>query len=111
MIRVLHLFCRQSVFQTEHGVSLLTDPTSQEFQCTSMTIGRGGHFRSALGAGAYLRFGHVGFDLIHAWDPEAFIAAVMSGLPVVFSPSRRLGRGTWSWLATAAYHDVQVVSA
>ena len=27
MIRVLHLFGRQSTFQTEHGVSLLTDPT------------------------------------------------------------------------------------
>jgi glycosyltransferase involved in cell wall biosynthesis len=111
MIRVLHLFGRQSTFQAEHGVSLLTDPTSQTFQSASLTIGRGGDFRSTLGAGANLRFSHSDFDLIHAWDAQAFIAAVVSGLPVVFSPSQRFGRGTWSWLAAAAYHDVQVVSA
>src|SRR5690348_12794076 len=105
MIRVLHLFCRPGTFQTEHGVSLLTDPTGTQFQSATLTIGRGADFRSALGAGANLRFGHSAFDLIHAWDPAAFIAAVASGLPVVFSPARRFKRGTWSWLATAAYHD------
>src|SRR5690242_20042392 len=105
MIRVLHLFGVESSFQTEHGVSLLTDPAGRELRSASLTIGRGGDFRSTLGAAASLRFGHPAFDLIHAWDAPAFIAAVASGLPVVFSPERRLGRGTWSWLATAAYHD------
>ena len=111
MIRVLHLFGVQSTFQTEHGVLLLTDPTGQDLRSASLTVGRGGDFRSTLGAAASLRFGHSGFDLIHAWDPQAFIAAVASGLPVVFSPERRFPRGTWSWLATNAYHDVHVVSA
>jgi glycosyltransferase involved in cell wall biosynthesis len=110
MIRVLHLFSRQPTLQTEHGVSLLTDPTRNEFQSATSTIGRGGQFRSVLGAGAALRFAHSGLDLIHAWDPPAFVAAVASGLPVVFSPTVRVKRGSWSWLATAAYADVHVVS-
>src|SRR6476469_4915994 len=101
MIRVLHLFSSPSTFQTEHGVSLLTDPTSNPFHSVTLTIGRGRDFRSALGAGANLRFGHSAFDLIHAWDPAAFMAAVFSGLPVVFSPQERFKRGTWSWRATA----------
>ena len=111
MIRALHLFGSPGTFQTEHGVSLLTDPTSNPFQAATLTIGRGGDFRSALGAGTNLRFGHSAFDLVHAWDPAAFMAAVVSGLPVVFSPSERFKRGTWSWLATAAYHEVYVVSS
>ena len=111
MSRVLHLFSRETTFQTEHGISLLTDPTRSTFQTVTLTIGRGCNFRSALGAGATLRFSHSGFDLIHAWDPSAFIAAVASGLPVVFSPSEPVKRGSWSWLATAAYSDVHVVSA
>jgi len=111
MIRVLHLFSRETTFQTEHGISLLTDPTRSAFQTFTLTIGRGCNFRSALGAGATLRFSHSGFDLIHAWDPAAFIAAVASGLPVIFSPGEPVKRGSWSWLATAAYSDVHVVSA
>jgi len=110
MIRVLHLFCRPSTFQTEHGVSLLSDPTAGGFHSATLTIGRGGDFRSALGAAANLRFGHSGFELVHAWDARSFIAAVASGLPVIFSPPGRFRRGTWSWLATSAYHDVHVVS-
>src|SRR5579859_2097857 len=106
MIRVLHLFSRPSTFQTEHSISLLTDPTAGLFQSATLTIGRGGEFRSALSAGANLRFGHSDLDMIHAWDPASFIAAVMSGLPVIFSPPGRFKRGTWSWLATTAYHDV-----
>jgi glycosyltransferase involved in cell wall biosynthesis len=110
MIRVLHLFSRQPTFQTEHGVSLLTDPTNGQFQSATSTIGRGGHFRSVPGAGATLRYAHAGLDLIHAWDPAAFIAGVASGLPVVFSPTFHVKRGSWSWLASAAYGDVHVVS-
>jgi len=58
MIRVLHLFCRPGTFQTEHGVSLLTDPTSNQFQSATLTIGRGGDFSSAIGAADNIRFGH-----------------------------------------------------
>ncbi|HEY8751859.1 MAG TPA: glycosyltransferase [Tepidisphaeraceae bacterium] len=110
MIRVLHLLSRDTTYQTEHGVSLLTDPANDGFRAIALTIGRGGDFRSAVTAAATLRFGHPGFDLIHTWDPAAFIAAVASGAPVVYSPSEIVKPGTWSWLATAAYPDVNVVS-
>src|SRR4051812_18175522 len=109
MIRVLHLLSTEALYQTDQGVSLLTDPANDGFKGVALRIGRGGEFRTPFSAAATLRFGHPGFDLIHAWDSASLLAAVASGAPVVYSPPELVRPDTWSWLATVAYPEVQVV--
>lgn len=75
-----------------------------------LRIGRGGEFRNPVEASLRLRFAH-DFNLVHAWDSAALMAAIASGLPVIYSPSSTLSRGTWAWLAAMAYSEVQVVVA
>jgi glycosyltransferase involved in cell wall biosynthesis len=112
MLRILQLISRdpQSCgLQALRGSMILADNSTEECRSLVLTIGRGGDYRNAAEAAIRLRFAHA-FNIIHAWDPPALMAALGSGLPVAFSAPDRTSRGTWSWLAAMAYRDVHVVA-
>jgi len=109
MIRVLHLVGPDASVSTSTGVAILSRPDEQ-MRSAVFRIGKGGDFRNALSAAATLRFAPVPFDLIHAWDRAAFLAAVGSGGPVVLSIDTALSTGEISWLAAAAVPNVRLVA-
>ncbi|HSZ56969.1 MAG TPA: glycosyltransferase [Tepidisphaeraceae bacterium] len=112
MLRALQLLStdrESSSFAEARGAMMLADNSTEACRSLVLTIGRGGDYRSAPEAAIRLRFAHA-FNLVHAWDPPALMAALGTGLPVVFSVSGRMSRGTWSWLAAMAYRDVHVVA-
>jgi glycosyltransferase involved in cell wall biosynthesis len=112
MLRILELIGHDSEaagLQAYRGAMMLANNSTDGFRSLLMTIGRGGDYRNAAEAAVRLRFAH-SFHVVHAWDAPALVAALGSGLPVVFNAPARLSRGTWSWLATMAYRDVQVVA-
>jgi glycosyltransferase involved in cell wall biosynthesis len=110
MIRVLHLVGSETSVSTSIGVAILSRPDEQ-MRSAVFRIGRGGDFRNALSAAATLRFAPVPFDLIHAWDRGAFLAAVGSGGPIVYSVDTPLSTGEFSWLAAASVPNVRVVAS
>jgi glycosyltransferase involved in cell wall biosynthesis len=68
---------------------------------TTRTIGRGGSYRNAAFAAMALRFGREPlFDVIHAFDASAALAAFASPPPVIFTPTRPLPPST-RWLGPA----------
>jgi glycosyltransferase involved in cell wall biosynthesis len=112
MLRVLQLISRDHEslsLAASRGSMMLADNSSDDCRSLVLTIGRGGDYRNAAEAAVRLRFAHA-FNLIHAWDPPALMGSLATGLPVVFSAFGRISRGTWSWLAAMAYHDVHVVA-
>lgn len=109
MIRVLQLLSVGADFQSARGAALLSGDVGEDVRAIALTIGRGGDYRGALRAAAALRLGPRGFNLVHAWDEPALLAGVGSGAPVLYTPAQPLKRGTWPWLAYAAYHEVHVV--
>jgi glycosyltransferase involved in cell wall biosynthesis len=110
MIRVLHLVGPNASVATSTGVGILSR-ASEQMKSAVFRIGRGGDFRSALSAAATLRFAPVPFNIVHAWDRDAFLAAIGGGGPVVYSVDTALSTGELSWLAAAAAPNVRLVAA
>lgn len=100
MLRVLHLISARPDLQTVHGARMLGRGLEDANRISTRSIGRGGDFRNLPLAVAALR--RQRFDLIHAWDLTALLAAALgSTSPLIFSPSRLPSRAQTGWLRAA----------
>jgi glycosyltransferase involved in cell wall biosynthesis len=100
MIRVLHLASGIGDFAMQQGRSALLDRLGDGFDQTVHTIARGGQYRNHLDAILKLRGNR--FDIIHAWDGNALMAAAIGGHgAIAYSPSRLPTRRATRWLSAA----------
>jgi glycosyltransferase involved in cell wall biosynthesis len=112
MVRVLHLIAEEADFQTRRSIDALVRDAGPEFQITVRTVGRGAAARGAAGAVTGLRREPAApHALVHAWGIRALTIAALGGRgPILFSPTRFLGRRSVGWLrAVIGYRDVHIV--
>jgi glycosyltransferase involved in cell wall biosynthesis len=113
MLQVLQLISGQGDLQTRRSSKILREALGGDFSATCRSIGRGGEYRNLAHAAVSLRAGWgLPIELVHVWDLPAFVAAVCSALPIVFSPSVPLTSRAARWLRLAApRHSVHVVAS
>jgi glycosyltransferase involved in cell wall biosynthesis len=112
MIRVLHLASEASEkrdFSARQGRDTLIARLGVDIEQSVQIIGRGGEFRNRFDA--ILKLRREKFDLIHAWDGDALLAATVAGSwAICYSPSRLPTRRAMRWLSSAMrYRPIHVV--
>lgn len=91
MVQVLHLTSTTADLSASHTAAAIRRAAGDEtagVHIITRTIGRGGLYRNAVHAALSLRFGRgILFDVVHAFDVAALVAACAGPSPIVFSPS------------------------
>ncbi|MGH7178325.1 MAG: glycosyltransferase [Tepidisphaeraceae bacterium] len=110
MIRVLHLCDVAFDYQTERGIAQLRQEAGGTFTSIVQTIGRGGTHPDVPRGALSLRRAGESPDLVHAWGmPGLATAALSSGGPIIFSPTRHPGAMDVRWLrAVCSHRNVQI---
>ena len=99
MVHVIHLLGPQAGPEAERDSRLLTAAPGRSFPITVRRIGRGGDYRHWTTAAATLRLGSAPmFDLIHVWDTTALLAALVAGVPIVFTIPQPLSARDRRWI-------------
>jgi glycosyltransferase involved in cell wall biosynthesis len=112
MIRVLHLANEASGkgdFSARQERYHLIARLGCEFEQTVRTIGRGGAYRDRFDA--ILKIRRESFDILHAWDGDALLAAAVAGRgTIVYSPAELPTRRATRWLSAAMrYRPIHAV--
>ena len=111
MSRLLHLIGRPPDLQTERTLRVVRQSSAAGHDYETDSIGLGGDYANLFWAIVGLRRDLGGFDVVHAWDERAMLAAACAGARrILFSPPPAPSRRTLDRLRFAMrYRDVQVV--
>src|SRR5688572_27096771 len=111
MSRLLHLIGRPPDLQTERTLRVVRQSSAAGHDHETRTIGLGGDYANLFWAIVGLRRDLGGFDVVHAWDERAMLAAACAGARrILFSPQPAPARRTLDRLRFAMrYRDVHVV--
>lgn len=111
MTRVLHLLGRVPDHPTEHALRALQRRADLFGPAAVRAIGHGGAYANLLRAVIGLRRETGAFDVVHAWDDRALVAAALAGKhPIVFSAPSEVRRRDVERLRLVMRHrDVRVV--
>jgi glycosyltransferase involved in cell wall biosynthesis len=113
MTRILHVYERDSDFQTRRAIAQLHACLGTDFGASELSIGRGGDHLNIPSAAFALRRRAASADIVHAWGAAALTAAAFApARHVVFSPTSFPTRRQVGWVrAVMNYRDVHVVCA
>jgi glycosyltransferase involved in cell wall biosynthesis len=111
MTRLLHLIGRPPDLQTERTLRAVRRRSAGGHDHVTRSIGLGGEYANLFWAVVGLRRDLGAFDVVHAWDERAMLAAACAGARrIVFTPPPALARGAVDRLRLAMrYRDVHVV--
>jgi len=106
MVQILHLMSTEPDLQTERTAAMIRRSAGSGVEIATRAIGRGGIYRNAAHAALSLRFGRgMPFDVIHAFDATALLAACAAPSPLVFSPSETPDSAPPWWRAAMVYRN------
>jgi glycosyltransferase involved in cell wall biosynthesis len=106
MVQVLHLMSTDPDLQSERTAAAIRRASGDEVAVSTRTIGRGGVYRNVVHAALSLRFGRgIPFDVVHAFDSPALVAACAAPSPLVFSPSEAPALVPGWWRAAMVYRN------
>lgn len=111
MVQVLHLMSTDPDLPTERNAAAIRRASGDDIAISTRTIGRGGVYRQAAHAALSLRFGRgIPFDVVHAFDSRALLAACAAPSPLVFSPSAAPSFIPGWWRVAMVYRNGTVIA-